>query len=237
MTGKWNRFAPGFLRTNSFNGRTDGRVGNAVARTTKILGNEFKSIFRLIVAVSLAKAYIKKTLIYVLGGSFLIMGAAVVIISAPIDFILGFETTDDEDSTGDPIMDKTMHSLQEMETKWTDSLLNDTQGVDLTDYNLKYGSTYKNAAEYVPESGAPRICRGRHNVKWNDLSGFTANPFGNFDLENDNTASFMNNINGGVELIYKTKDGSARTSNIKEIICLSDIYTMYSTAAEDTHDN
>lgn len=237
LAGKWNRFAPGFLRTNSFIGRTVGRVGKAVARTTKILGNVFKSIFSLIGAVSLAKAYIKKTLIYVLGGSFLIMGAAVVIISAPIDFILGFETTDDEDSTGDPIMDKTMHSLQEMETKWTDSLLNDTQGVDLTDYNLKYGSTYKTAAEYVPESGAPRIFWGQHNVKWNDLSGFTANPFGNFDLENDNTASFMNNINGGVELIYKTKDGSARTSNIKEIICMADIYTMFSTEAEDTHDD
>lgn len=237
LAGKWNRFAPGFLRTNSFIGRTVGSVGKAVARTTKILGNVFKSVFSLIGAVSLAKAYIKKTLIYVLGGSFLIMGAAVVIISAPIDFILGFETTDDEDSTGDPIMDKTMHSLQEMETKWTDSLLNDTQGVDLTDYNLKYGSSYKTAAEYVPESGAPRIFWGQHNVKWNDLSGFTANPFGNFDLENDNTASFMNNINGGVELVYKTKDGSARTSNIKEIICMADIYTMFSTEAEDTHDD
>ena len=218
LAGKWNRFAPGFLRTNSFIGRTVGSVGKAVARTTKILGNVFKSVFSLIGAVSLAKAYIKKTLIYVLGGSFLIMGAAVVIISAPIDFILGFETTDDEDSTGDPIMDKTMHSLQEMEIKWTDSLLNDTEGVNLTDYNLKYGSSYKTAAEYMPASGAPRIFWGQHNVKWNDLSGFTANPFGNFDLENNNTASFMDNINGGVELIYKTKDGSARTSNIKEII-------------------
>lgn len=237
LAGKWNRFAPGFLRTNSFIGRTVGSVGKAVARTTKILGNVFKSVFSLIGAVSLAKAYIKKTLIYVLGGSFLIMGAAVVIISAPIDFILGFETTDDEDSTGDPIMDKTMHSLQEMETKWTDSLLNDTEGVNLTDYNLKYGSSYKTAAEYMPASGAPRIFWGQHNVKWNDLSGFTANPFGNFDLENDNTASFMNNINGGVELIYKTKDGSARTSNIKEIICMADIYTMFSTEAEDTHDD
>lgn len=237
LAGKWNRFAPGFLRTNSFIGRTVGSVGKAVARTTKILGNVFKSVFSLIGAVSLAKAYIKKTLIYVIGGSFLIMGAAVVIISAPIDFILGFETTDDEDSTGDPIMDKTMHSLQEMETKWTDSLLNDTEGVDLADYNLKYGSSYKTAAEYMPTSGAPRIFWGQHNVKWNDLSGFTANPFGNFDLENDNTASFMNNINGGVELIYKTKDGSARTSNIKEIICMADIYTMFSTEAEDTHDD
>lgn len=237
LAGKWNRFAPGFLRTNSFVGRTVGNLGKAVARTTKILGNVFKSVFSLIGAVSLAKAYIKKTLIYVLGGSFLIMGAAVVIISAPIDFILGFETTDDEDSTGDPIMDKTMHSLQEMETKWTDSLLNDTEGVDLTDYNLKYGSSYKTAAEYMPASGAPRIFWGQHNVKWNNLSGFTANPFGNFDLENDNTASFMNNINGGVELIYKTKDGSARTSNIKEIICMADIYTMFSTEAEDTHDD
>ena len=237
LAGKWNRFAPGFLRTNSFIGRTVGNLGKAVARTTKILGNVFKSVFSLIGAVSLAKAYIKKTLIYVLGGSFLIMGAAVVIISAPIDFILGFETTDDEDSTGDPIMDKTMHSLQEMETKWTDSLLNDTKGVDLTDYNLKYGSSYKTAAEYMPASGAPRIFWGQHNVKWNDLSGFTANPFGNFDLENNNTASFMNNINGGVELIYKTKDGSARTSNIKEIICMADIYTMFSTEAEDTHDD
>lgn len=237
LAGKWNRFAPGFLRTNSFIGRTVGSVGKAVARTTKILGNVFKSVFSLIGAVSLAKAYIKKTLIYVLGGSFLIMGAAVVIISAPIDFILGFETTDDEDSTGDPIMDKTMHSLQEMETKWTDSLLNDTEGVNLTDYNLKYGSSYKTAAEYMPASGAPRIFWGQHNVKWNDLSGFTANPFGNFDLENDNTASFMDNINGGVELIYKTKDGSARTSNIKEIICMADIYTMFSTEAEDTHDD
>lgn len=237
LAGKWNRFAPGFLRTNSFIGRTVGNLGKAVARTTKILGNVFKSVFSLIGAVSLAKAYIKKTLIYVLGGSFLIMGAAVVIISAPIDFILGFETTDDEDSTGDPIMDKTMHSLQEMETKWTDSLLNDTKGVDLTDYNLKYGSSYKTAAEYMPASGAPRIFWGQHNVKWNNLSGFTANPFGNFDLENNNTASFMNNINGGVELIYKTKDGSARTSNIKEIICMADIYTMFSTEAEDTHDD
>lgn len=237
LAGKWNRFAPGFLRTNSFIGRTVGNLGKAVARTTKILGNVFKSVFSLIGAVSLAKAYIKKTLIYVLGGSFLIMGAAVVIISAPIDFILGFETTDDEDSTGDPIMDKTMHSLQEMETKWTDSLLNDTESVDLTDYNLKYGSSYKTAAEYMPASGAPRIFWGQHNVKWNNLSGFTANPFGNFDLENDNTASFMNNINGGVELIYKTKDGSARTSNIKEIICMADIYTMFSTEAEDTHDD
>lgn len=237
LAGKWNRFAPGFLRTNSFVGRTVGNLGKAVARTTKILGNVFKSVFSLIGAVSLAKAYIKKTLIYVLGGSFLIMGAAVVIISAPIDFILGFETTDDEDSTGDPIMDKTMHSLQEMETKWTDSLLNDTEGVDLTDYNLKYGSSYKTAAEYMPASGAPRIFWGQHNVKWNNLSGFTANPFGNFDLENDNTASFMNNINGGVELIYKTKDGSVRTSNIKEIICMADIYTMFSTEAEDTHDD
>lgn len=237
LAGKWNRFAPGFLRTNSFIGRTVGSVGKAVARTTKILGNVFKSVFSLIGAVSLAKAYITKTLIYVIGGSFLIMGAAVVIISAPIDFILGFETTDDEDSTGDPIMDKTMHSLQEMETKWTDSLLNDTEGVDLADYNLKYGSSYKTAAEYMPTSGAPRIFWGQHNVKWNDLSGFTANPFGNFDLENDNTASFMNNINGGVELIYKTKDGSARTSNIKEIICMADIYTMFSTEAEDTHDD
>lgn len=237
LAGKWNRFAPGFLRTNSFIGRTVGSVGKAVARTTKILGNVFKSVFSLIGAVSLAKAYIKKTLIYVIGGSFLIMGAAVVIISAPIDFILGFETTDDEDSTGDPIMDKTMHSLQEMETKWTDSLLNDTEGVNLADYNLKYGSSYKTAAEYMPASGAPRIFWGQHNVKWNDLSGFTANPFGNFDLENDNTASFMNNINGGVELIYKTKDGSARTSNIKEIICMADIYTMFSTEAEDTHDD
>lgn len=237
LAGKWNRFAPGFLRTNSFVGRTVGNLGKAVARTTKILGNVFKSVFSLIGAVSLAKAYIKKTLIYALGGSFLIMGAAVVIISAPIDFILGFETTDDEDSTGDPIMDKTMHSLQEMETKWTDSLLNDTEGVDLTDYNLKYGSSYKTAAEYMPASGAPRIFWGQHNVKWNNLSGFTANPFGNFDLENDNTASFMNNINGGVELIYKTKDGSARTSNIKEIICMADIYTMFSTEAEDTHDD
>lgn len=237
LAGKWNRFAPGFLRTNSFIGRTVGNLGKAVARTTKILGNVFKSVFSLIGAVSLAKAYIKKTLIYVLGGSFLIMGAAVVIISAPIDFILGFETTDDEDSTGDPIMDKTMHSLQEMETKWTDSLLNDTEGVDLTDYNLKYGSSYKTAAEYMPTSGAPRIFWGQHNVKWNNLSGFTANPFGNFDLENDNIASFMNNINGGVELIYKTKDGSARTSNIKEIICMADIYTMFSTEAEDTHDD
>lgn len=237
LAGKWNRFAPGFLRTNSFIGRTVGSVGKAVARTTKILGNVFKSVFSLIGAVSLAKAYIKKTLIYVIGGSFLIMGAAVVIISAPIDFILGFETTDDEDSTGDPIMDKTMHSLQEMETKWTDSLLNDTEGVNLADYNLKYGSSYKTAAEYMPTSGAPRIFWGQHNVKWNDLSGFTANPFGNFDLENDNTASFMNNINGGVELIYKTKDGSARTSNIKEIICMADIYTMFSTEAEDTHDD
>lgn len=237
LAGKWNRFAPGFLRTNSFIGRTVGNLSKAVARTTKILGNVFKSVFSLIGAVSLAKAYIKKTLIYVLGGSFLIMGAAVVIISAPIDFILGFETTDDEDSTGDPIMDKTMHSLQEMETKWTDSLLNDAEGVDLTDYNLKYGSSYKTAAEYMPASGAPRIFWGQHNVKWNDLSGFTANPFGNFDLENDNTASFMNNINGGVELIYKTKDGSARTSNIKEIICMADIYTMFSTEAEDTHDD
>jgi len=237
LAGKWNRFAPGFLRTNSFIGRTVGNLGKAVARTTKILGNVFKSVFSLIGAVSLAKAYIKKTLIYVLGGSFLIMGAAVVIISAPIDFILGFETTDDEDSTGDPIMDKTMHSLQEMETKWTDSLLNDTKGVDLTDYNLKYGSSYKTAAEYMPASGAPRIFWGQHNVKWNDLSGFTANPFGNFDLENNNTASFMDNINGGVELIYKTKDGSARTSNIKEIICMADIYTMFSTEAEDTHDD
>ena len=237
LAGKWNRFAPGFLRTNSFIGRTVGNLGKAVARTTKILGNVFKSVFSLIGAVSLAKAYIKKTLIYVLGGSFLIMGAAVVIISAPIDFILGFETTDDEDSTGDPIMDKTMHSLQEMESKWTDSLLNDTESVDLTDYNLKYGSSYKTAAEYMPASGAPRIFWGQHNVKWNNLSGFTANPFGNFDLENDNTASFMNNINGGVELIYKTKDGSARTSNIKEIICMADIYTMFSTEAEDTHDD
>lgn len=237
LAGKWNRFAPGFLRTNSFIGRTVGSVGKAVARTTKILGNVFKSVFSLIGAVSLAKAYIKKTLIYVLGGSFLIMGAAVVIISAPIDFILGFETTDDEDSTGDPIMDKTMHSLQEMEIKWTDSLLNDTEGVNLTDYNLKYGSSYKTAAEYMPASGAPRIFWGQHNVKWNDLSGFTANPFGNFDLENNNTASFMDNINGGVELIYKTKDGSARTSNIKEIICMADIYTMFSTEAEDTHDD
>lgn len=237
LAGKWNRFAPGFLRTNSFIGRTVGNLGKAVARTTKILGNVFKSVFSLIGAVSLAKAYIKKTLIYVLGGSFLIMGAAVVIISAPIDFILGFETTDDEDSTGDPIMDKTMHSLQEMEIKWTDSLLNDTEGVDLTDYNLKYGSSYKTAAEYMPASGAPRIFWGQHNVKWNNLSGFTANPFGNFDLENDKTASFMNNINGGVELIYKTKDGSARTSNIKEIICMADIYTMFSTEAEDTHDD
>lgn len=237
LAGKWNRFAPGFLRTNSFIGRTVGNLGKAVARTTKILGNVFKSVFSLIGAVSLAKAYIKKTLIYVLGGSFLIMGAAVVIISAPIDFILGFETTDDEDSTGDPIMDKTMHSLQEMETKWTDSLLNDTKGVDLTDYNLKYGSSYKTAAEYMPASGAPRIFWGQHNVKWNNLSGFTANPFGNFDLENNKTASFMNNINGGVELIYKTKDGSARTSNIKEIICMADIYTMFSTEAEDTHDD
>ena len=237
LAGKWNHFAPGFLRTNSFIGRTVGSVGKAVARTTKILGNVFKSVFSLIGAVSLAKAYIKKTLIYVLGGSFLIMGAAVVVISAPIDFILGFETTDDEDSTGDPIMDKTMHSLQEMETKWTDSLLNDTEGVNLTDYNLKYGSSYKTAAEYMPASGAPRIFWGQHNVKWNDLSGFTANPFGNFDLENDNTASFMDNINGGVELIYKTKDGSARTSNIKEIICMADIYTMFSTEAEDTHDD
>lgn len=237
LAGKWNRFAPGFLRTNSFIGRTVGSVGKAVARTTKILGNVFKSVFSLIGAVSLAKAYIKKTLIYVIGGSFLIMGAAVVIISAPIDFILGFETTDDEDSTGDPIMDKTMHSLQEMETKWTDSLLNDTEDVNLADYNLKYGSSYKTAAEYMPASGAPRIFWGQHNVKWNDLSGFTANPFGNFDLENDNTASFMNNINGGVELIYKTKDGSARTSNIKEIICMADIYTMFSTEAEDTHDD
>ena len=237
LAGKWNRFAPGFLRTNSFIGRTVGSVGKAVARTTKILGNVFKSVFSLIGAVSLAKAYIKKTLIYVLGGSFLIMGAAVVIISAPIDFILGFETTDDEDSTGDPIMDKTMHSLQEMEIKWTDSLLNDTESVNLTDYNLKYGSSYKTAAEYMPASGAPRIFWGQHNVKWNDLSGFTANPFGNFDLENNNTASFMDNINGGVELIYKTKDGSARTSNIKEIICMADIYTMFSTEAEDTHDD
>lgn len=237
LAGKWNRFAPGFLRTNSFIGRTVGSVGKAVARTTKILGNVFKSVFSLIGAVSLAKAYIKKTLIYVLGGSFLIMGAAVVIISAPIDFILGFETTDDEDSTGDPIMDKTMHSLQEMEIKWTDSLLNDTEGVNLTDYNLKYGSSYKTAAEYMPASGAPRIFWGQHNVKWNDLSGFTANPFGNFDLENNNIASFMDNINGGVELIYKTKDGSARTSNIKEIICMADIYTMFSTEAEDTHDD
>ena len=237
LAGKWNRFAPGFLRTNSFIGRTVGHVGKAVERTTKILGNVFKSVFSLIGAVSLAKAYIKKTLIYVLGGSFLIMGAAVVIISAPIDFILGFETTDDEDSTGDPIMDKTMHSLQEMEAKWTDSLLNDTQSVDLSDYNLKYGASYKTAAEYMPESGSSRIFWGQHNVKWNDLSGFTANPFGNFDLENDNTASFMNNINGGVELVYKTKDGSARTSNIKEIICMADIYTMFSTEAEDTHDD
>ena len=237
LAGKWNRFAPGFLRTNSFIGRTVGNLGKAVARTTKILGNVFKSVFSLIGAVSLAKAYIKKTLIYVLGGSFLIMGAAVVIISAPIDFILGFETTDDEDSTGDPIMDKTMRSLQEMEAKWTDSLLNDTEDVDLTDYNLKYGSSYKTAAEYMPASGAPRIFWGQHNVKWNDLSGFTANPFGNFDLENDNTASFMNNINGGVELVYKTKDGSARTSNIKEIICMADIYTMFSTEPEDTHDD
>lgn len=102
--------------------------------------------------------------------------------------------------------DELVYPLQEMETKWTDSLLNDTEGVDLTDYNLKYGSSYKTAAEYMPASGAPRIFWGQHNVKWNNLSGFTANPFGNFDLENDNTASFMNNINGGVELIYKTKD-------------------------------
>ena len=88
----------------------------------------------------------------------------------------------------------------------------------------------------MPASVDPRIFWVKQNVKWNNMSGFTANPFGNFDLENDNTASFMNNINGGVELIYKTKDGSARTSNIKEIICMADIYTMFSTEAEDTHD-
>lgn len=123
-----------------------------------------------------------------------------------------------------------------METKWTDSLLNDTQGIDLGSYNLKYGPSYKSAEDYIPESDAARIFWTQHNVKWNGISGFTANPFGNFEIENDNTASFMNNINGGTELLYKTADGSFRTSNIKEIICMTDIYTMYSTEASPVED-
>ena len=114
--------------------------------------------------------------------------------------------------------------------------INDTQGIDLGSYNLKYGPSYKSAEDYIPESDAARIFWTQHNVKWNGISGFTANPFGNFEIENDNTASFMNNINGGTELLYKTADGSFRTSNIKEIICMTDIYTMYSTEATDTHE-
>ena len=237
LAKKWNRFAPGFLKTNSLIGRTIGHAGKFVGKLTKVLGSVFKKIASAIGFLDLLRFAAKKYIFCAIAGAFLILGAAVVVIAVPADFILGFEIEDDEDDTGDPIMNKTMHSLQEMETKWTDSLLNDTQGVDLTDYNLKYGSSYKTAAEYIPESGAPRIFWGQHNVKWNDISGFTANPFGNFDLENDNTASFMNNINGGVELAYKTKDGSARTSNIKEIICMADIYTMFSTEPEDTHDD
>lgn len=240
LVGKWNRFAPKFIRTNSFAGRTVKKTTKFVGKTFKGVSNAVKKVIGAIGAVATISGKIKIIVIAAIGLFTLLICGSFLIVSVVAEYIPGFEFDDEENGIKDlkeSIMGQALESLQNMEEKWTDSLLNDTQTIDLTDYDLKYGDSYESPSEYMPKSGAPRIFWGQHNVKWNDISGFTANPFGNFDLENDNTASFMNNIEGGVELIYKTRDGSSRTSNIKEIICMADVYTMFSTEAEDNHDD
>ena len=239
LAAKWNKFAPGFLRTDHFILKSANKTVKFAERSTKRINSSIRGIFSAIGTWNNIKAYGKKVLIFGLAAAFLISMGLYSIFVGIGTVVSSLSFGDDEESVDnilDSSMGKTYTKLQAMETKWTDSLLNDTQGIDLGSYNLKYGPSYKSAEDYIPESDAARIFWTQHNVKWNGISGFTANPFGNFEIENDNTASFMNNINGGTELLYKTADGSFRTSNIKEIICMTDIYTMYSTEATDTHE-
>lgn len=231
----WNRHAPSFLKTNSVFSKKFGSVTKKIGKGISSTKNVFSKInpFKLI---GLKNAIKTKLIIIgaIAGGIFLLICLVLILVSATISSISSFFTGD----KGKPVdiydssMGKTLIKLQKAEKDWAYKLKNDTRNIVLTDYNIRCGPNYVPIEEYKPENPNIRAYWEEHNVTWTD-AGFTANPFGNFELENQGVLSNIYYVDGGVELGYQTKDGSNRTSNIKEILCMADVFFGMDPEPED----
>lgn len=240
---KWDRKAPKILKSNGVIGKRVRAISSKTKTITKRVSSIVKKLnpLKIVGKVNVVSAFIKKWAL-IIGAGALIILSVILVIFILLTSIISFFSSDNKKKPEDiyaSSMGKNYQKLQEAEIKWASKLKNETDKISLADYNVKYGPRYVSPEVYVPSEAVAKAAWEQYNVTWvpyGNTGYFTANPFGNFELDENVSLKKIQSFDGGVEMDYETKDGSPRTSNIKEIMCMSDIYFLFSTETKDTHD-
>ncbi len=184
---------------------------------------EFNPANLVMVGVQFGLSFIEKWVMIILGIFAAFCSALSLVISA-VSMIISFFVVDDGEWTiENSIMGKAYVSLINQQQNWTESMKSQKYHSDMFN-KLRYGKDYLDKREYA------KTIDGIVSV--NEDGSMYGNPFP-FVPNNSDVFKKLNKFDGGYEVYIENSSGSERTSNIKDIICMTNVYLGYGDTAVD----
>ncbi len=206
------------------------KIGRGVLKVVKPVPTVLKYLnpLNLLAKVFSAINSLKRYLFMIGGGALLIL-VAIAFVFNTVGSVVGAVTAffsfdglfeEKERTIKDSVAYQTYDDLKKMETSWAKQLAN---GASIPSFDqAKFGPNYVSGAEYAQylSQNSP------FNVTFDATNkGFViSNPFGSYSINSEATKT-ITNIDGGAEVLFQNPNSSTvRTSNIKEIISMANVF-------------